>query len=96
LIDVVVIVFWIVWMTRPTVPLDPNRVASPAYVAEIVCVPDADAAGANETEQLADAPEPANMHVAFPPNAPGPLLEKLTSPDGGPAASVTVAVHTAV
>lgn len=47
-------------------------------------VPEATAVGEYRTEQLADAPEPANMHAAAVPKLPGSLEAKLTAPVGTP------------
>ena len=68
-------------------------------MALIVCVPDPTALGAYDTEQFADAPLPESVQVPPPPNAPEPLLPKLTVPVGVAvvpnAVSVTVAVQVA-
>ena len=79
------------------VPLLAKCVVSPLYVAVIVCVPVPTAEGVYVTEQLAELPLPASVHVPLALKVPVPLDVKLTVPVGvvfvPVPVSVTVAVH---
>ena len=71
-------------------------VASPPYVALIVCMPLLTADGVYVTEQVAEPPVPESVHVVEL-KVPGPpLLVKLTVPVGVVAVPVSVSVTVAV
>ena len=78
------------------VPKLPKCVASPLYVAVIVCVPVPTAVGVYVAVQLAELPAPERVQLVGL-NVPAPLLVKLTVPVGvvfvPTSVSVTVAVQ---